>query len=48
MVVKAKQNLEKTRHVNNNDKYKKYILRREKNTRYHDRIFSIKSSYNFT
>ena len=49
MVVKVKENLEKTRHVKNNDKSKKYILRGERNVRYHERILSTqKKSYNFT
>ena len=42
MVVKVKEKYEKTRHVENNDKSKKYILRRERNTRYYDRILSNK------
>ena len=37
------------RHVKNNDKSKKYILRGERNVRYHDGILSNKKkSYNFT
>ena len=49
MVVKVKEKLEKTRHVKNNDKYQKYILRGQRNVRYHDRILSNKKkSYNFT
>ena len=40
MVVKVKENIEKTRHVKNNDKSKKYILRAGGNTRYHDRFLS--------
>ena len=49
MVVKIKEKLEKTRHVKNYDKSKQYILRRERNVRYHDRILSNKKkSYNFT
>ena len=32
----------KTRQVKNNDKFKKDIPRGERNTRYHDRILSIK------
>ena len=48
MVVKLKESFEKTRHVKNNDKSKKYILRGEKNARYHDRVLSNKKkSYNF-
>ena len=49
MIVKVKESLEKTRHVKNNDKSKKYFLRREGNTRYHNRILSnIKKSFNLT
>ena len=51
MVVKVKGKFEKTRHVNNNDKSKKYILRGERNVWYHDRILSNKmksSIYNFS
>ena len=40
MVVKLKENFKKTRHVKNNDKSKKYILRGHKNVRYDDRILS--------
>ena len=42
MVVKVIQKFEKIRHVKNTDKYKKYLLRGEKNIRYHDRILSNK------
>ena len=49
MVVKVEGTFEKTRHVKNIDKSEKYILRREKNTRYHDRILSNKKKpYNFS
>ena len=37
MVVKVKEYFERTRHVKNNDKFKKYILRGEKNVRNNDR-----------
>ena len=48
MVVKVKESFEKTRHIKINDKSKKYILRGEKNARYHDRVLSNKKkSYNF-
>ena len=48
MVVKVKQKIEKTRHVKNKDKNNKYILRGDRNVRYHDRILSKKKkSYNF-
>ena len=47
MVVKVKEKFGKTRHVKNNDKSKKYILRGERNVRYHNRILSNKrKSYN--
>ena len=40
MVVKSKESFEKTRQVKNNDKPKKYILRGQRNTRYHEKILS--------
>ena len=40
MVVKVKESFEKTRHVKNYDKSKKYILRGERNVRYHEKILS--------
>ena len=42
MVVKLKENYEKTRHVKNNDKFKKYILRGERKTRYYEKFYLIK------
>ena len=49
MVVKVTEYFEKTRQVENNDKSKKYVLRRQRNTRYHEKILSIKNkSYNLT
>ena len=42
MVVKIKVYFEKTRHVKNNDKSKKYVLRGRRNTIYYDRILSNK------
>ena len=42
MVVKVKESFEKTRHVKNNDKSKEYILRGQRNVRFHDRILSNK------
>ena len=49
MIVNVKEKFEKTKHVKSNDKTKKYILRGERKTRYHDRILSNKQkSYNFT
>ena len=48
MVVKEKEYFEKTRRVKNNDKSKKYILRGQKNARYHEKTLSNKKkSYNF-
>ena len=38
MVVKVKEKVEKTRHVENIDESKKFILRGQRNVRYHDRI----------
>ena len=55
MVVKVKEKCEKTRHTKNNDKFRKYIIRGQRNIRYHDRILSNKKKsntliyfYNFT
>ena len=49
MVVNVKEYFEKTRHVKNNDKSKKYILRGQRNARYHERILSnSKKSYKFS
>ena len=42
MVVKVKEPFEKTRHVKNNDRTKKYILRGQRNARYHEKIFKKK------
>ena len=48
MDVKIKESFEKTRHVENNDKSKKYIVRGQRNTRYYEKILSNKKkSYNF-
>ena len=48
MVVKLKESIEKTTHVKNIDKSKKYILRGQRNTRYHEKILSNKKkSFNF-
>ena len=47
MAVKVKEHFEKTRHVKNTDKSKKYILRGQRITTYHKRILSNKmKSYN--
>ena len=42
MDVKVKEKFEKARNVKNNVKFKKYILRGERNVRYHDRVSSNK------
>ena len=48
MVVKVKESFEKTRHVKNNDKSKKYILRGQRNARYHEPVLSnTNKSYTF-
>ena len=48
MVVKVKEKYEKTRHIKNNDKSKIYILRGQRNARYHNKILSNKKkSYNY-
>ena len=46
MVVKVKEKFEKTRHIKNNDKSNKYILRGDRNTRYHKKILSNKKKSN--
>ena len=49
MFVKVKEKFEKTRHVKNIDKSKKYILRGLRNVRYHDGIlYNKKKSYDST
>ena len=46
---KKKGKFEKTRHVKNNDKSKKYIQRGDKNVRYPERVLSNKKkSYYLT
>ena len=48
MAVKVKESFEKTRDVKNDDKSKKYILRGQRNTSYHEKTLSNKKkSYNF-
>ena len=44
MAVKIKEKFEKTKHVKNDDKSKKHILRGQRNVRYHDRILSNKKN----
>ena len=40
MVVKLKEYFEKTRHIKNIDKSKNFVLRGQRNARYHDRVLS--------
>ena len=48
MVVKVKEKFEKTRQLKNNDKSGKFVLRGERNVRYHEKILSNKKkSYIF-
>ena len=42
MVVKVEEYFEKTRNLKKNDKSKIYILRGERNARYHEKILSNK------
>ena len=42
MVVRVKESFEKTRQVKNNDKFRKYILRGQRNARYYERILANK------
>ena len=44
MVVKVKEKIEKTRHVENNDNSNKYILPGERSVRYLDKILSNKKN----
>ena len=47
MVVKLKESFEKTRQAKNYDKSKKFILRGQRNVRYHERVLSnTKKSFN--
>ena len=43
MVVKRKEKFEKTRHVKNDDKSDKYILRGERNVRFYDGVLFKKN-----
>ena len=45
MVVKSKESFEKTKQVKNNDKSKKYILRGQRNAKYHEKILSNKKKF---
>ena len=46
MVVKLKEYFEKTRQIKNNNKSKKFVLRGQRNTRYHEKILSNKEKSN--
>ena len=48
MVVKLKESFEKTRHIKNNDKSKKFVLRGQRNAIYHERILSNKRKFQFS
>ena len=45
MVVKIREKYEKTRNFKNNDKSKNYILRGQRNARYHELILSNKKNH---
>ena len=45
MVVKLKEYFEKTRQVKNNDKSKKFVLRGQRNARYHEKVISNKTKF---
>ena len=40
MIVKVKEKIEKSRHVENNDRSEKYFLQGERNVKYFHRILS--------
>ena len=42
MVKKVIEYFEKTRHIKTNNKSKKYILRAQRNTKYHEKTLSNK------
>ena len=46
MIVKSKESFEKTRQVKNNEKSKNYILRGQRNVRYHEKVLSNKKKSN--
>ena len=46
MVIKVKEDFEKTRQVENNDKSEKCILRGQRKARYHEKILSNKKKSN--
>ena len=48
MVENSKQYFEKTRHIKNNDKSKKFVLRGHRNAIYHEKILSNKKKFHFS
>ena len=42
MVIKIKESFEKTRQVKSIDKSKNYLLRGQRNARYHEKYYQIK------
>ena len=49
MVAKLKEYFEQTRQLKNNDKSKKFVLRGQRNAKYHEKILSnTKKSYNLS
>ena len=48
MVVKSKESFEKTRHIKNTNKSKKFVLRGERNAKYHEKILSNKKKFQFS
>ena len=48
MVVKSKEYFEKTTNIKNNDKSKKFVLRGQRNARFHERILSNKKKFQFS
>ena len=48
MVVKLKEYFEKTRQSKNNNKSKKFVLRGQRNVRYHEKILSNKKKFQFS
>ena len=42
MVIEVKEYFHETRHIKSNDKFKKYVLRGQRNARFHVKILSNK------
>ena len=45
MVVKVKESFEKTRHIKNNDKSQKFVLRGQRNVKHYEKILSNKKKF---